>query len=956
MTSTDYFELLFFGHSLSAPKYSNKKFWAFDQLFCERFGALPGIIATEFSKKEGVTLELRASQDMSLSLENRLRSILGPVFQAEYRSMLRYAEKKELISKKPSKQQEITVRHWFLQVMQREGTARLFDKNAYIKEATLKIINQWLISNRLFCQRLAKDAAKLGYENTAFTPHEVVKITSVRCDLSDPHNGGEAVRIVELANDIKVVYKPRSLAAEQGFYSLVDHLNKRALPKKLHTPWVINKGVYGWMEYCQPVSRVSSADDALNYSAQFGALCAIWYILGGTDLHVENVVFTHKGPVIIDCETVFEADMLSSPFAGMHLKPNLEPGALIHSILSTGALIGYLSDLNPKGETIFNRGGITGLWSLIEQKPAIGPLVSKQSCIDAVCQGIQTVFEYFRSQPVRKTSALVESYFKDDIALRYVLRPTSSYVALMQNLVISIKSLQSLEDARTYVMEQLHKIPLNPIMRIAQDRVRKTETLQLLDLDVPYFSRKLGEHRIHSVGDFDEPLSLQTDFSSFQLRLEWIQDPAFVKSELYLTRLALMPEKMIALHTKIGSDTHNYSEYYKYSYPLYDYLQTAAVDPIHSLSNIADLLQDELQHMNEPDHDFYVAKLNESNIIYQPKSSSYSLFAGLAGKLMFLGIYSVVYNRPDISKFVEDKLAYFLELGKNSKYVLAHSNDGLGDGYPSLLYAFESLQRIGVLKDLPLQTMSEALDPGSHPGNDHDFITAVPGRAMLAALSRDHLSPSQLLAWVDELKLSMRKLINQWDKLKDRQRIGVAHGALGACLAASRLYESHKDPELRLLALSLVKLEMELVGELRDRSDPLGSSNGWCYGRAGRALTYFSLGQAFNMPEFMKKAKKLVSLDTASLQFSNHTLCCGSLGFFAAHLTVNMQNPKYKDRDFRLKLFREFFKNPDLLLHESERKGLGMVPSGLFYGLSGLGVTLLYCLEPENAPAIWMFR
>jgi hypothetical protein len=55
-------------------------------------------------------------------------------------------------------------------------------------------------------------------------------------DLSDPHNGGRTVAIVESANGTRVVYKPRSLAADVAFAEFVCWMNAAGATPPLRAP------------------------------------------------------------------------------------------------------------------------------------------------------------------------------------------------------------------------------------------------------------------------------------------------------------------------------------------------------------------------------------------------------------------------------------------------------------------------------------------------------------------------------------------------------------------------------------------------------------------------------------------------------------------------------------------------------------------------------------------------
>ncbi len=135
---------------------------------------------------------------------------------------------------------------------------------------------------------------------------------------SDYHAGGKSVVLVEveLAGDqaATFVYKPRNIDAEGAFQPLLRRLTEDGVIP-FATYKVLCKGDYGYAELI-PSGRNHAADESTiqRLYRQLGGYLALFYILGGADLHFENILIADGDAFICDCETV-----LSVVFPGMEI-------------------------------------------------------------------------------------------------------------------------------------------------------------------------------------------------------------------------------------------------------------------------------------------------------------------------------------------------------------------------------------------------------------------------------------------------------------------------------------------------------------------------------------------------------------------------------------------------------------------------------------------------------------
>jgi len=130
-------------------------------------------------------------------------------------------------------------------------------------------------------------------------------ITEIASGLSDPHKYGETVAIIQFGADDKIVYKPKSVKAEQGLHGFVTWLNSRLdISLNLECLPVIDKGSYGWSKFIK-YTECENDDEIRKFYYRIGMFSAIFYVLRGMDYHHENLIAHRDHPYFIDHEMLF---------------------------------------------------------------------------------------------------------------------------------------------------------------------------------------------------------------------------------------------------------------------------------------------------------------------------------------------------------------------------------------------------------------------------------------------------------------------------------------------------------------------------------------------------------------------------------------------------------------------------------------------------------------------------
>ena len=133
---------------------------------------------------------------------------------------------------------------------------------------------------------------------------EFDSISAIQASVSDSHKKGNGVSVLTLSNNIKIVYKPRSMKIETVYLDFMKKINE-GCKYKMYDLLVEDMGDYGWEEYISYKS-CSDEQELHRYFYRFGVLIFSSYILNINDLHEENLIACGEYPVIIDAETILD--------------------------------------------------------------------------------------------------------------------------------------------------------------------------------------------------------------------------------------------------------------------------------------------------------------------------------------------------------------------------------------------------------------------------------------------------------------------------------------------------------------------------------------------------------------------------------------------------------------------------------------------------------------------------
>lgn len=173
------------------------------------------------------------------------------------------------------------------------------------------ITQLWLEGSEEMLRRVSASRRQLQQEFAI--PADAV-LHKVQLGLSDPHRGGRAVAILGFAaaganDDLrKVVYKPKDMQVDQAYQDFLHGLNDASTLSPLRCLTVLSCDGFGFMEWVE--HRPCNSDNELaSFYTNAGRTMAVLHLLGCTDCHYENLIASGDQLVLIDTETLLEADL-----------------------------------------------------------------------------------------------------------------------------------------------------------------------------------------------------------------------------------------------------------------------------------------------------------------------------------------------------------------------------------------------------------------------------------------------------------------------------------------------------------------------------------------------------------------------------------------------------------------------------------------------------------------------
>lgn len=192
------------------------------------------------------------------------------------------------------------------------------------------------------------------------------RLISLALGLGDPHAGGQTVARLSLEGG-KVMYKPRSLRIDAQLEAFLAGVFDDGADR-VRVPKVIDRDDYGWAAFAD--HRYCGGEEELRtFYRGLGYWLAVLRLLGGTDIHLENLIAVGPMPVVIDVESLFSVAYEAAP-SGYGRAYDTALTLIGNSVLRTGIVPFRTSALGFEGVDLSAAGALPGQQPQV-QMPAI---------------------------------------------------------------------------------------------------------------------------------------------------------------------------------------------------------------------------------------------------------------------------------------------------------------------------------------------------------------------------------------------------------------------------------------------------------------------------------------------------------------------------------------------------------------------------------------------------------
>ena len=657
-------------------------------------------------------LSATAHAQLERSLLKRLSIIFALPLDLEF-SLFRSSRDSQLsrlieqLHRNTSKQNYIE----FVQNLLNDGLLSFFQEYSVVARLAATVTDFWVEAVEEFLQRLGSDWEQI--QQSFQKDGELGQVIAVEASLSDPHHCGRSVFIVKFSSNLKLVYKPKNLGLEQGYFELIDWINKQGVTLPLKVLKILNCSTYGWIEFVEALP-CKNQQAVKSYYQRAGMLLCIVYVLKGTDFHYENLIACGEQPVLIDLETLFHNDPQIQEDDNRAM--SLAQKELQNSVAATALLPGAYIPLGQTKELVVD---ICGLGNIVEQQINISVLKWNYINTDSMMMAVEKETEIstnttINNQPFGEGIDTSLSHHSEELIVgfqqmyrflmqrkeclfslhhplatfvsqkvRLVLRNTSLYTSILSN-SLHYKCLRdgverSIEldiFSRSFIGSE-DKDPLWPMLA--------AEKQALEQLDIPYISSYSNSNDIILNSETTIEKSFKTSsYDSVVSRIEKLSEKnlagqiSVIRSSLYSYLTDEHPDEPTLQNSEMRLNT-------------VAPLEEAAI--LQQAIAIAQELQQRAIRGSENDVAWigikYVFELQK----FQLRPLSLSLYDGCCGISLFLAALANVTDKPEFGELALSSLHYLRKIVYEKDPQIQKTlteNIGIGGarGLASVVYAF----------------------------------------------------------------------------------------------------------------------------------------------------------------------------------------------------------------------------------------------------------------------------
>ena len=378
-------------------------------------------------------------------------------------------------------------------------------------------------------QRIAADRAEL----TTLLGQPAGRLVAIALGMGDLHAGGQSVAQLQFDGG-RLMYKPRSLRIDQLLDALLAHLFGDD-PQRIRVPAVIDQESYGWAAFA-PHRYCADESELRRFYRGLGEWLGVLRLVGGVDIHHENLIACGPVPVVIDPESLF-ATIITVPPSGNGQAFDLAMSLIYSSVLRTGIVPKRSDVIGFNGVDISAAGGLAGQQPkvhapviadegttqarlqmidvevhLAQNHPSPQPDVSRYW--DQLSEGFLAVSEQLRALDARGELEPLLDTFRD-CPVRDIRRPTQAYVEIARMLWHPASlhdEAAAIVRARELLRRSAELVPAAPKLAAEVD----AEIDSMCAGDIPVFVAPLSAERIAII--LDDWRNMRADLEELTIR------------------------------------------------------------------------------------------------------------------------------------------------------------------------------------------------------------------------------------------------------------------------------------------------------------------------------------------------------------------------------------------------------------------------------------------------------
>ncbi len=872
----------------------------------------------------------------------------------------------------------------FLHSLEGEGLLHLFQKYPVLARYLGTRLSQWVDAAREFLARLEADQRKLEVHFNQGQP--LGPIIELVPGLSDRHRSGRTVVQVHFAAGVKLIYKPKMMAAEAAYWDLLDWINRNGDLPSLRTLQVLARGDYGWVEEIAPLPCQNLRDvEAFYYRA--GMLVCLVYALEGSDCHCENLIAAGDQPVLIDHETLLQPRF--------EIQPEEGPLTLAERFFYDDSVFRTLLlprwEIRPTGES-FDMSGLGGTethrtharrktWENINTdsmrlrtEPVFtgpagnvvildGNKVQAAAYVGQIAAGFEQMYRFLR---VRERELLgPQGPLRNWGLLRYVFRATAIYGS-MQKRLYSPRCLRDGMDA-SIELELFSRLLLYPGQRPASWPILADERRSLLQGDIPFFRYAAESDEMILEGGGSIPgFFRESGLSRVQTRFRTLSEDDL---ERQLGLLGASFELVQGEYDRMGRTESEASS-------------VAGEDEAGPDDFLAEALRiaHEIRRAARP----FQAGVSWNTLAYYSRANRWQLepmaprlYDGLCGVAVFLAAAQKLADEPELRALARSALATIVHEALPPAYTarLFLQGIGAGLGQSSLIYSLvRASEFLGEEEWLRhAQSFASQLNAERIASDrSFDLLSGAAG-AILALLALHEVT--RLPETLNQATLCGEHLLQHrsesrqgpraWKVFKEEMLTGFSHGAAGIAYALLKLYEATGESSFRDAALEAEAYETSVflpeASNWPDFRQPLGETGyahltTWCHGAAGIAMSRMAALPILDSPQVRKDIAHGLQATRLAGAEGMDTICCGAMGRVEVFVVAarKLGDPAYLPQAQKM---------ASSVLRRSRQEGTYKMGwkkapylASFHQGMAGIGYEFLRLAAPGSLPSLLLWE